>query len=80
MKKLVKHGNSLAIVIDKPLLKILKITDKTNLEITIKDNTLIIKPKTKEKIQGKNREKEIDEIADRIMDKYAPVFRKLAKT
>lgn len=45
VKKLVKHGNSLALVIDKPVLDLLKITEDTPLEIeTVDGKTLQIKP------------------------------------
>ncbi len=77
-KKLTKHGNSLALVIDKPLLKLLKINEKTLLEISIKDNTLIIKPTTVKK--AKKKEASIDEIAEQIMNKYDITFKKLSKT
>ena len=78
-KTLTKHGNSLALIIDKPILEILKISDKTELELSIENEGLMIK------VSGKtNKESlssiEIDAIAKKIMDKYDPVFRKLAKT
>ncbi|HJZ24532.1 MAG TPA: hypothetical protein VJ201_08850 [Candidatus Babeliales bacterium] len=76
-KKLVKHGNSLALVIEKPLLNVLGIDEKTNLVISIQDNSLIIKATPIKKAKNKN---EIDEIAKQIMQKYAPAFKKLAKS
>jgi antitoxin MazE len=77
-KKLTKHGNSLALVIDKPILEMLKINEKTMLELSIKDGALIIRPFTN---SSKNKkEQEIDEIAERIIDKYQDVFKKLSKT
>lgn len=75
-KKLTKHGNSLALVIDKPLLQLLKINEKTVLEISIKNGTLIICPLGKKS----KKNKEIEEIADRIMDQYSETFEKLSKT
>lgn len=44
VKKLVKHGNSLALVIDKPVLDILKISAETPLEISTDGDILIISP------------------------------------
>lgn len=76
-KKLVKHGNSLALVIEKPLLNVLGIDEKTNLVISIQDNSLIIKATPTKKVKNKG---EIDEIAKHIMKKYAPAFKKLAKS
>ncbi len=74
-KKLTKHGNSLALIIDKPLLQLLNITEKTNLELIIEDNSLIIRPIKR----SKRSKKELKEIADEIMEKYAEAFKKLAK-
>jgi antitoxin MazE len=44
IKKLTRHGNSLALVIDKPILELLKITRDTPLEITTDGQTLTISP------------------------------------
>ena len=44
IKKLTKHGNSLALVIDKPVLDLLKIDADTPLEITTDGQTLIVAP------------------------------------
>lgn len=76
-KKLTKHGNSLALIIDKPLLELLHINEKTELVIDIKDGTLIIKPQKSKKAK---ENKDIDAIATQIMDKYEKVFKKLSKT
>ena len=77
-KKLVKHGNSLALVIEKPLLTVLGIDEKTQLVISIEDNCLVIKPSRAKKT--KSRQSEIDDIAQQIMKKYGPVFEKLSKS
>lgn len=76
-KKLIKHGNSMALVIDKPILKMLGFDEKTPLELSVQDNTLVIKSRLK---KSKSHEEEIDEIAKKIMKKYEPVFKKLAKS
>jgi antitoxin MazE len=44
MKTLVRHGNSLALVIDKPILDLLHIDDDTPLEIATKGDSLIVTP------------------------------------
>ena len=80
-KRLTKHGNSLALVIDKPLLSVLKINEKTDLEILIEDDTLIIRPiKKKSKKVSTLKDKELDQIAEKIMDRYEAVFKKLSKS
>jgi len=44
MKKLTKHGNSLALVIERPILDLLKIDAATPLEVSTDGNVLIVKP------------------------------------
>lgn len=75
-KKLVKHGNSYALLIEKPIMRILGIDEKTELKIAIKDGTLVISSAKVRKLSS--RDKEINEIAKKIMKKYDPVFKKLA--
>ena len=79
-KKLVKHGNSLALVIDKPILEMLKINEKTVLELAIENNELIIKVGGRSKPEGRSSsDAQIEAIAEKIMDRYSDVFKKLAK-
>ena len=44
IKKLTKHGNSLALVIDKPILDLLEIDPNTPLSITTDGTCLILSP------------------------------------
>jgi antitoxin component of MazEF toxin-antitoxin module len=44
IKKLTKHGNSWALVIDKPVLDLLKIDPEAPLEVTTDGQMLIISP------------------------------------
>jgi len=74
-KKLTRHGNSLALIIDKPLLQLLNISEKTNLELLIEDGALVVRPVKK---QTKRSKAEIKQIAQEIIDEYADVFKKLA--
>jgi SpoVT / AbrB like domain. len=75
-KKLTRHGNSLALIIDKPLLQMLNISEKTSLELLIEDGSLIIRP-----VQAKKKRSpgELKKIAQEIIEEYADVFQKLAK-
>ena len=41
---LIKHGNSLALVIDKPILELLQISQDTPLEISTNGDYLLLKP------------------------------------
>jgi antitoxin component of MazEF toxin-antitoxin module len=44
IKKLTRHGNSWALVIDKPVLELLKIDPQSPLEVTTDGQTLIVAP------------------------------------
>jgi antitoxin component of MazEF toxin-antitoxin module len=44
IKKLVRHGNSRALVIDKPILELLHITDETEIEIITDGTSLTMRP------------------------------------
>jgi antitoxin component of MazEF toxin-antitoxin module len=44
IKKMVSHGNSSALIIDKPILEILKIGMDTPLEVSTDGKNLIISP------------------------------------
>jgi antitoxin component of MazEF toxin-antitoxin module len=44
VKTLTKHGNGLALVIDKPILKMLQVTADTPLELTSNGDHLMISP------------------------------------
>jgi antitoxin component of MazEF toxin-antitoxin module len=80
-KKLTKHGNSLALVIEKPLLNLLKINEKTELEISVEGGNLIIRPAAnKSKRISHLKDRDIEQIAEKIMDKYEEVFKKLSKS
>ncbi|HLB41084.1 MAG TPA: hypothetical protein VJJ83_04810 [Candidatus Babeliales bacterium] len=70
--KLVPHAGELALIIDKATLKKLKIDESTELEIIIQAGNFVVRPKTS---RARTRQ-----IANQLMDKYAPVFEKLAKT
>jgi antitoxin MazE len=72
-KKLSAIGNSLGIVIEKPILELLHIDRDTELEMTTDGSRLII-AKAK-----KDRRKQIDEVTRRVMKAHDRTFRNLAK-
>ena len=49
VKKLIQHGNSAAIVIDKPILELLNISFDTPFEVTTDGKNLILSPQVEEK-------------------------------
>ncbi len=73
VKKLTQLGNSLGILIDKPILDLLKITRDTPLEVSTDGERLILTP---QKVAGP---KEARRVGQRVMAKHAEVLRKLAK-
>ncbi len=74
VKKLTRHGNSLALVIDRPILDLLKIDTETPLDLSTDGHRLIITPTE----QSARREK--FEAAQRTAHKrYSKAFKKLAE-
>lgn len=72
-KKLSAIGNSLGVVIEKPILELLKIDRDTELEMSTDGTRLILEPVRTQK--GKR----ISQAARRAMDAHDGTFRKLAK-
>ena len=55
IKKLIRHGNSAALVIDKPILELLNASFDTPFEVTTDGKNLILSPQTGEKTEAGNR-------------------------
>jgi antitoxin component of MazEF toxin-antitoxin module len=55
IKKLTKHGNSLALVVERPVLELLKIDSDTPLDISTNGSVLVISP-----VRDAKRRKEFD--------------------
>lgn len=73
IKKLTAIGNSMGLVIEKPILDLLEIDRETELEVRTDGVGLFIRPV---KTDHKTR---VREAAQRAMDKHDKTFRKLAK-
>jgi antitoxin MazE len=74
MRKNLTHiGNSLGLVIEKPILELLDITQETELDITTDGKRLIIEP------VRSTRRGRIADAAKRAMDAHENTFRRLAK-
>jgi antitoxin component of MazEF toxin-antitoxin module len=73
-KKLIKHGNSAALVIDKALMDLLKVRMDTPLEVTTDGRNIIISPQTNEKAEA-----ELLVALEIINQKHGPVLAKLGK-
>lgn len=76
-KKLTKQGNSLSLVIDKPILKLLNIDEKTDIVLEIQDGALILRPAgTKKRI---SEDAKMQELYEKLVREYGPALKKLAK-
>lgn len=71
-KKLSAIGNSLGVVIEKPILELLDIDRDTELEMTTDGQRLIIEP-------VRRRRKRVLASAKKVMEAHDETFRKLAK-
>jgi antitoxin MazE len=73
-KRLTKTGNSLALVLDRELLEKTGITSETLLEVSTDGDVIVVSPK-----RGKGRADKLRKAMARADDRYAGVFRRLAK-
>ena len=74
VKTLIKHGNSLALVIDKPILELLRISSDTPLEITTNGDSLVVSP-TRDKV----RQKRLDKTLNKIYSKFGADLKRLSE-
>lgn len=73
-KMLIKHGNSLALVIDKPILELLQISPDTPLEISTNGDYLLVKP-----CRDAARKKKLKDSLRAINGKFSEDLRRLAE-
>lgn len=80
VKKLSKYGNSLAIIIDKPVLELLNISEETKLKIRTDGTRIIIEPirETEESADIISEDKKLQDIYEKLIKKYGPALKKLA--
>jgi antitoxin component of MazEF toxin-antitoxin module len=74
-KKLTKHGNSYALVIERAILELLGIDDKTLLEISTPDGvTIVVTP-----LKSKTAKKRFSESVKKVNKKYGRTLKRLAE-
>jgi antitoxin MazE len=73
-KTLIKHGNSLALVIDKPILELLHISPETPLELTTDGRCLLVSP-----VRDKKREDRLRASLAKINRRYGNDLKRLAE-
>ncbi len=73
IKRLQKHGNSAALIIEKPVMQALGITEDTPLQVTVSGNALVITP-ANVGVGPERMEATIKELRKR----YGPMLKRLA--
>lgn len=74
IKKLTRHGNSLALVIEKPILDLLEIDPDTLLEIATDGDMLLVVP-----VRDEKRRKKFEQALGRTNRKYSGMLKRLAE-
>ncbi len=74
IKKLIRHGNSAALVIDKPIMEMLNITNDTTFEMHTDGKNLILSPQNE-----RNQEQNILDSLEKINKKYGSVLKRLGE-
>jgi antitoxin component of MazEF toxin-antitoxin module len=74
VKKLTKHGNSLALIIDRPILDLLKIDPETPLEVSTDGERLIVA-----RFEPSGRRKKFAAAQEWAHKRYGKAFKKLAE-
>lgn len=73
VKTLTKHGNSYALVIEKPIMDLLHIQPDTQLEISTDGKSLVIRP------VDTARQEKFQKVMDKTFETYHEAFKKLAE-
>lgn len=73
-KTLTKHGNDYALVIDKPILDLLRITPDTSFEIVSDGQSLLLIP-----IRDAPEEREFQRTLETLHERFGRTLRKLAE-
>jgi len=74
VKRLIQHGNSVALVIDKPIMEMLKITNETIFELSTDGKNLILSPQIEH-----SQEMNILNSLEKINKKYGSVLKRLGE-
>ena len=74
IKRLTKHGNSYAVVIDKPILELLKATPETPFEIITDGRSLVLTP-----VRDPGEEEKFTEALQTVHARFGNAMKKLAE-
>jgi len=73
-KKIIQHGNSAALILDKPLLELLKLEIGSSIEITTDGRNLILSP-----TNHQSNEKDLLNSLEKINHSYGRTLKKLGE-
>jgi len=73
LKKLTRHGNSLALVLDKGVIELLNIDAETLLEISTDGSLLLITP-----VKDEKRRRQFNEALEKTNARYGRTLKRLA--
>ena len=74
VKRMIQHGNSVALVIDKPIMEMLNISNDTTFEISTDGKNLILSPQSRP-----NQQNDIMNSLEKINKRYGKVLKKLGE-
>jgi len=74
IKKLVKHGNSFALIIDRAILELLKIELKTPLDVSTDGRLLVVAP-----VQEAQKRERFNRALKKVNRKFGPLLKRLAE-
>ncbi len=74
IKNLVKHGNSWAVVIDRPILDLLKIAPESQVELTTDGKSIRISP-----VDSDDKKAKVRAARAKVNSKHSKAFKKLAE-
>lgn len=74
LKRLTRTGNSLAVVLDRPILEATRIDADTPVEVSTNGDVIVISP-----VRDKKRSARFKAAVEKINQRYAGVFRRLAE-
>jgi len=73
-KNLVKHGNSWALVLDKPIMELLQFEPETPLDLITNGDVLVVHPR-----RSPERQKQFQSALNEINRKYSHTLKRLAE-
>jgi antitoxin MazE len=74
VKNLTKHGNSYALIIDRPILELLRVTPETPFEIVTDGRCLVLAP-----VRDRAEEKKFQAALEMVHKRFGRAMRRLAE-